>query len=598
MNRICLSFALLAAGIVLEHDTAQAQDIHLKTRDIYTALTSPAAPRAGAGANRVRPGGDGPVHQIVQFDHPPGVEDLEALTAAGFKVIAAVPDNAVTVLAPNRILAQKAGAKWIEELGVDDKLSPNLVMKGQPAGQNTDETTQVIVEFHPDVDATVQESIVAAEGLTPLRPAVLLPNHVIVSATFDKLLALAAHDEVAYIFPADPGLSSNNGIGNDLMPCAGMLTLAGPIGQYANIVHGWDLDSNHTAHLGYIFGTPTTRLSASEVQAAVLRAFEAWSSVTNVVFTPAMSATAARTVLVEFASGAHGDPYPFDSAGQTVAHTFYPVPLNPESIAGDMHLNAAVNWHSGSDVDVYTVALHEAGHALGLGHTDNPGDVMYPYYKRGLQLSANDIGAAQALYGLPESAPGSLTLAPAPLSLTLNAIAAPGQVGQIPIAGTVSGGTPPMIVNWQTNQGYTGKATVGTGGAWNASAITLVTGANTLTVTAFDSAQKTASESAVVTRLAATTSTGTVPVSIHISSPSSAVFTSSSSTISLSGTTLGSGVTGVTWQTTGGSTGTATGAGTWLAPDIPLLTGTNTIIMRTLANGGASAWASVVVVRN
>ena len=462
-------------------------------------------------------------------------------------------------------MPKKTGAKWIEELGVDDKLSPGLAISAQIAGQSSLETTQVIVEFHPDVDAAIQQSIVAAEGVTLLRPAVLLPNHVIVSVAFDKLLALAAHDEVAYIFPADPGLLSNNPAGNDLMPCAGMLTLSGPIGQYANIVHGWDLDSGKTAHLGYFFGTPTTKLSAAEVQAAVVRAFEAWSSITNVVFSPAMSATAARTIMVEFASGAHGDVYPFDSAGQALAHTFYPVPLNSESIAGDMHLNAAVNWHSGSDVDVYTVALHEAGHAIGLGHTDNPGDVMYPYYKRGMQLSANDIGAAQALYGVPESAPASLTLAPASLSLTLNAIPTPEQAAQIPISGEVSGGTPPMIVDWltQTNHGYTGKATVGAGGVWSASGITLVTGANTLTVTAFDSAQKTASQSAAVTRLAATTSTGTAPVSIHISSPSSAVFTTSSSTISLGGTaSTGGGVTGVTWQTSGGSAGTATGAGT------------------------------------
>jgi hypothetical protein len=311
-----------------------------------------------------------------------------------------------------------------------------------------------------------------------------------------------------------------------------------------------------------------------------------------------VSATAARTVLVKFAGGAHGDPYPFDSAGQTLAHTFYPVPLNSESLAGDMHLNADVNWHSGSDVDVYSVALHEAGHAIGLGHSDRPGDVMYPYYRRGMQLSANDIGAAQTLYGVPESAPASITMGPASLSLTLNSIASPGQAAQIPISGAVSGGTPPLTVNWQTDRGYSGKAAAGTGGTWSASGITLVTGANTLTVTAFDSAQKAASESAVVTRLATTISAGAAPISIHISSPSSAVFTTSGSTISLGGTASGGGgVTQVTWQTSGGATGTATGAGPWLAPNIPLLTGTNTIIVRAFA-GGASAWASVIVVRN
>ena len=222
--------------------------------------------------------------------------------------------------------------------------------------------------------------------------------------------------------------------------------------------------------------------------------------------------------------------------------------LNPESLAGDMHLNADCRTGiSGGDTDMSTLLRfpHEAGTTpIGMGHSDLPGDVMYPYYKRGMQLSANDIGAAQALYGAATTAPQPITKGPAPLSLTLNPIAPPGQAAVVSISGGVSGGTPPLTVGWQTDHGYSGKAVAGSGGTWSAGGISLVTGANTLTVTAFDSTQQTASESAVADRLQAAPSGPAAPIAIHITSPSAAVVTASSPAISLSGTA--SGVCGIT----------------------------------------------------
>jgi hypothetical protein len=49
-------------------------------------------------------------------------------------------------------------------------------------------------------------------------------------------------------------------------------------------------------------------------------------------------------------------------------------------------------------------AMHEVGHALGLGHSDRPGDVMHPM-PRSAALSDRDRRTAELLYRLP---PGSV----------------------------------------------------------------------------------------------------------------------------------------------------------------------------------------------
>jgi hypothetical protein len=72
-----------------------------------------------------------------------------------------------------------------------------------------------------------------------------------------------------------------------------------------------------------------------------------------------------------------------------------------------------------------------------------------------------------------------------------------------------------------------------------------------------------------------------------------------STTLTVTGQAAGGsgGVTKITWQTLAGSSGTAAGTGTWIASGIPLLQGTNTIVVHAYDATGANAWAALVVVR-
>lgn len=55
------------------------------------------------------------------------------------------------------------------------------------------------------------------------------------------------------------------------------------------------------------------------------RSFAKWQEITNLEFTEQLGTNPTSDIHVSFERGTHGDRFPFDGQGGTLAHAFYPL---------------------------------------------------------------------------------------------------------------------------------------------------------------------------------------------------------------------------------------------------------------------------------
>ncbi|OWF41146.1 matrix metalloproteinase-2-like [Mizuhopecten yessoensis] len=151
----------------------------------------------------------------------------------------------------------------------------------------------------------------------------------------------------------------------------------------------------------------TPDMPMKQTRRAIYEGFQVWSDVTNLTFTEVPNGVA--DIMIKFAHKFHQDGYPFDGQGLILAHAFYP----GEEKGGDTHFDDDEHWTYNSEeegVDLFMVAAHEFGHALGLGHSNEPGALMYPWYQgyqANFRLPQDDVIGIQALYGARPRLPPS-----------------------------------------------------------------------------------------------------------------------------------------------------------------------------------------------
>jgi peptidoglycan hydrolase-like protein with peptidoglycan-binding domain len=149
------------------------------------------------------------------------------------------------------------------------------------------------------------------------------------------------------------------------------------------------------SNLTFAFQNYTADLSVGQARNEVSAALGSWMAAAPVTFTEGGSSS---DILIKWATGDHGNGHPF--ASNVLAHAFYPScssTYSCDSISGDLHFNDTYLFGL-FGYSLRSVALHELGHSLGLGHSNDWLAAMYASYTGRTSLGIDDVVGIQTLY--------------------------------------------------------------------------------------------------------------------------------------------------------------------------------------------------------
>ncbi|MEQ9642628.1 MAG: matrixin family metalloprotease [Alphaproteobacteria bacterium] len=132
----------------------------------------------------------------------------------------------------------------------------------------------------------------------------------------------------------------------------------------------------------------------SEWQPAIAQAFDAWTAVANLQF---LQVDDGADVGIRL-GGIDNLDGPSGTLAETLT-TFIATEIQKADISFDL-IEDFTPFGAGGTTSVFTTALHEIGHALGLAHEDDVPAIMNTFADPAIQaLTADDIAGIQSIYG-------------------------------------------------------------------------------------------------------------------------------------------------------------------------------------------------------
>lgn len=156
-------------------------------------------------------------------------------------------------------------------------------------------------------------------------------------------------------------------------------------------------DSWDRTDLTFYFHNCPSTVDCDAAWDAVRAGFNEWSRLSTLSFSEVNNP---RNADIELAWSNQGPELGY--TGDVLAYATLP------HDGGDVFFDDSEPWgiFDGSEFDLFLVATHEIGHALGLDHSSIPTALMYPVIsRRTTGITDDDTAAIQALYGRPQSSP-------------------------------------------------------------------------------------------------------------------------------------------------------------------------------------------------